>query len=94
MLNVAIEAKMVSPQPGYTTLMVWRDQAHFDEWANISENQSDDVRIVTIESKHLPMIPVAEGIDRSVVSIVGVAFGAAADFGDVMLKSFLVVTSK
>jgi hypothetical protein len=90
-IRQALEFGVIKTRLGRTTLLIWNDQAHFDEWARLAEF-SKDVRVATVKSSALP-ITLAPNIDQSKVAIVGIAFGVKADYSDTILRYHLVISS-
>jgi hypothetical protein len=92
--------------PGQTIIVLWQNEAHLEEWINVSEKDPDvrlaifltssrsspDVRILTVPTSHLPMIKV-EG-DINSVTVVGVGFSVDEDYSDTRLAYYMTVIPK
>jgi hypothetical protein len=88
-VDLALSTHAIKPQVGKTTLLIWRNQAHFDEWSRLVEF-SQDVRIVHVNSKLL-RIDIKDNIDREKVIIVGIGFGVATNYSDTKLVYHIVI---
>lgn len=84
-VQTAIKSGAVRPQVGKTVLLLWRDAEHLREWQERRAASSADVRIISLESQHLPMITLPDGVDRAAVAIVGAGLSRAADYNDTQL---------
>jgi hypothetical protein len=69
-------------EEGKTVLFTWRNEEHLKEWTRLVP-RSDDVRIISLESKHLPMLR-TEDYDYARVTIAGIATGVEKDMSDVV----------
>lgn len=88
----AIETGHVQVQSGCTTLLVFRDQAHFDEWCACTAENSADVCIARIKTEMLLpsgfLIPADKNIEE--IGYVGVAFSREENYSDTILKASIM----
>jgi hypothetical protein len=68
---------------------VWRDQAHFDEWAVGVAVFSASVRIASLKSSLLPIVLPAH-VNQEKSSVVAVGFGMKENYSDVVIKYHMV----
>lgn len=88
-IRCAIDTEQVTPSIGRMTLMVWHDQGHFDEWANLVEI-SEDVRVLDFPLD-LVSSTLLDGFDYAKMAVVGIAFAMQTDCSDIDLMCYAVV---
>jgi len=90
-IRLALSAGVVRPQYGTVTLLLWEDAEHLRQWQERRVEQSGDVRIRSLDSAHLPTLPLPAGRDRADVAFVAAALGRAADYSDTVLQHCLTL---
>jgi hypothetical protein len=89
-IRIGLDTGSVKVRKANTTILIWRNQEHFDEWVKLADF-SMDVRVAQLRTELLP-ITLPDTVDTKQVSVVGIAFGEAVNYSDTVLKFHLVLT--
>ncbi|MCJ7637109.1 MAG: hypothetical protein MUO21_06425 [Nitrososphaeraceae archaeon] len=89
-LSTVIQASETKLEAKKTTIIIWNDDQHLNEWLTGSPT-SNDIRILSIESEILPMIKAPEGVNPDEAAFIALGFGVDEDYKDLKVIYYLTV---
>lgn len=89
-LGNVLTAREIAITHGNSIFVIFDDEVHLQEWIELSDD-SKDVKIITIPTKHYNIFEVAD-IDN--VAVLSLGLGTKDDLSDVVSIYHLVVKNK
>lgn len=91
-IRTSVNSGAVKVQAGITRLIIFKNQAHFDEWFEKKVSQSEPTRIVGLETKYMLLsgFKIPDNKDINEIGFVGVAFSELENCTDAILKATIM----
>lgn len=96
MIRAAVGCEAAKITSGQTTLLIFRDRAHFDEWDEKKVLDSESCRIVCLPTSFMLLsgFQIPSDADINKIAYCGVAFSNQEDLFDSVLQASLMFVPK
>lgn len=85
MVGDILDAMNVPMKPGNTVIVVWDDLKHYTEWSRHNRAQSNDVRILTLNTSELPL---KLEHNATTICVAGAGFSKRPDYSDLVIHRY------